>query len=244
MKKLFKSKKAFSLTLLSLALIAVIVIGGSAAYFTDQDEVTNVFTMGKIDIGLEEPGWNETDGLGMFPGSVKTKDPTVTAVEGQSYMRIRMELTDANGSPITDANRISLILATLFYDKDFQEDSPNITVGEFYQTQELDALLVSGKVLPEFNADDFIFAGNETGKPGVRYYNYKGIFDADIPSVAVLFTNVVVPADWDNEEVEILQGANGGYKILLTAEAIQSAEMANAAAAFTALNEAYGVSVG
>lgn len=46
-------KKIISLCLV-ICLLAVAVVGGTMAYFTDTDEATNVFTVGNIDISLEE----------------------------------------------------------------------------------------------------------------------------------------------------------------------------------------------
>ncbi|MCL1797601.1 MAG: CalY family protein [Eggerthellaceae bacterium] len=259
MKEFFANKKALSITVLTVALVAALAYGSTLAFFTDYDEVENVFTMGNIKIGIDEPGWEDGDGLDLVPGSVRVKDPTVTALEGKSYMRVRMELVDgATGALITDSARINLILDTLFFDKAYGSTTPNISVKDVYSTADLNALVSAGKIYAEYNLDEFVFAGIEAGKPGVRYYNYKEIFDADIPDVVVLFSNVVIPKDWSNEEICILHGSvytvlpNGtvevttpgsGYKIVLKAEAIQAAEMPDAKTAFAALNEATGVTL-
>ncbi|MDR2714256.1 MAG: SipW-dependent-type signal peptide-containing protein [Coriobacteriales bacterium] len=258
MKQFLASKKAQALSILSLVLVVVLALGVTLAYFTDFDEVENVFTMGSIKIGLEEPGWEEGDGLDLVPGSVRDKDPTVTAVDGKSYMRIRMELQDGDGTLITDVNRINLILGTLYFDKAYGTGSPNILPSGIYSTSDMAALVAGGTVYAEYNKDEFEYAGIETGVPAARYYNYKGIFDASIPDVVTLFTSVVIPMDWSNEEIFTLHGStfqtmpNGsvevtapgnGYKIVIKAEAIQSAEMPSAAAAYAALNEATGVTI-
>lgn len=46
-------KKILTLSLV-VALAATAIIGGTMAYFTDKDEKTNTFTMGNVDIELEE----------------------------------------------------------------------------------------------------------------------------------------------------------------------------------------------
>ncbi|MCL1799700.1 MAG: SipW-dependent-type signal peptide-containing protein [Eggerthellaceae bacterium] len=261
MKQFTANKKALALTLLALALTALMAWAVTLAFFTDYDEVENVFTLGKIKVSLEEPGWTDGDGLDLVPGSVREKDPTVTALEGQSYMRIRMELLDGDGTLITDPARIDLILATLFYDTAYGSTSPHIVGAENYATTDLAALVAANKVYAEYNKDDFTFAGREVGKPGVRYYNYRYIFDTDDPAhdTAVLFTTVVIPKDWANAEVFTLHGSTyettpagsvevveegKGYRIVLKAEAIQAAEMPSAEAAFEALNDATGVTIG
>jgi len=251
MKKIFENKKRIALTTLAAILIAVIAISGTLAYFTDKDEVVNTFTMGKVDISLDEPNWNDDDGSELLPGNVREKDPTVTAIEGTSYMRIRMELVDGEGNLITDQDRIDLILETLYYDK---EDV--IDLSKRYKTSELTALETSGDIQFEYNKDLFEFAGIETGKPGARYYNYKTVLEQD--DVAVLFTHVIIPRDWHNEQIFTLGGdeyettSNGsievitkgtGYKIIIKAEAIQAEEIDSAEDAFELLNESTGVTI-
>ena len=41
------------------AITAVLLVGSVSAYFTDQDEKTNTFTVGKVTIDLEEPEWDK-----------------------------------------------------------------------------------------------------------------------------------------------------------------------------------------
>jgi len=251
------NKRSLTLALLAMALVAVIALSGTLAYFTDKDTVRNTFTMGKIRIGLTEPGWTDGDGLGLLPGNVRVKDPTVTALSGESYMRIRMEIVDGGGDLITDTARLGLILDTLYYDTAYGTARPNLSKTEKYAQAELEALAAQGKIQKGFNASAFAFAGIETGKSAVRYYHYKTIFDAAAPAdTAVLFTHAVIPKDWNNREIYVLNGcayeltpegrlemtaAGSGYRILLTAEAIQSSEMANAAEAFKALDDAAGI---
>ena len=257
------SKKSLVLVIMAVVLVAVIAIGGTVAYFSGQDEVTNTFVMGKIDIDFDEPEWSDGDGDDLSPGAVLGKDPTVTATQGQSYMRVRMEIVDGEGNFITDEARRNLILETLFYDRAFGTDEASLKDGELYSTSDLQALAASGKIDAQYNKTDFVFAGIETGNPAVRYYNYianDGIFDADSDDakVAVLFTNVVISNSWHNEEIFVLSGDeyeaqdNGaievtekgtGYKIRLSAEAMQSSEMADAATAFNELNNAMTITI-
>ena len=58
-------------------LAVVLLIGGLLAYFTDRDTKTNVFTLGNnIEISLTET-WDPDDGLGLHPGAVVTKAPSI-----------------------------------------------------------------------------------------------------------------------------------------------------------------------
>lgn len=47
-------KKKLNAIFLSVALVAIAIVGASLAYFTDTDTKNNVFTTGKVDISIEE----------------------------------------------------------------------------------------------------------------------------------------------------------------------------------------------
>ena len=75
-------RKIITLSLI-VAMAATAVIGGTLAYFTDEDVENNVFTVGNVDIELTEPGWEETgeeDAKTVYPGEPLAKDPTVTNI--------------------------------------------------------------------------------------------------------------------------------------------------------------------
>jgi len=70
----------------AVVLLAVLVVGGAIAYFTDTDEKTNTFTIGNVDISLTEPSWvttdSDSDGVpdasqDLMPGQTVAKDPTI-----------------------------------------------------------------------------------------------------------------------------------------------------------------------
>jgi len=72
-----------------IILLLVFLVGGAIAYFTDIESATNTFTIGDVDITLEEDGWVTTDtnnngvpdaAEGKMPGENITKDPTITNV--------------------------------------------------------------------------------------------------------------------------------------------------------------------
>lgn len=247
-----KHKKGLLLVLLSFVLVAVISAGGTIAYFSGGDEVRNTLTLGNVEIALDEPGWDPETGLHLTPGSRADKDPTITALEGDSYVRVKMEIVDGEGSPITDEDRLALILRTLWYDRD------GVLTGDDakYLGSELQAMEADGHIDGEYNREQFSFAGIEEGNPSVRYYHYNGIFSSDEGGSAVLFTDMIIPRDWHNDELFALGGdiwtvsesgvvevtqKGTGYQIILTGEAIQAAEMESAEEAFAALDDATGV---
>ncbi|MCD7867831.1 MAG: SipW-dependent-type signal peptide-containing protein [Clostridiales bacterium] len=63
-----------------IALAAVIVslaVGGTMAYLTDYDSTVNEFTVGKVDIELEEPNWDPDIPTKIEPTESIKKDPQI-----------------------------------------------------------------------------------------------------------------------------------------------------------------------
>lgn len=83
----------------SAALIGVVGIGATLAYFTDRDNTENVITMGHVDISLDEPVFSEEHPdntiSNVTPGQVIAKDPTITVETGSedSYLRVKLDVT-------------------------------------------------------------------------------------------------------------------------------------------------------
>jgi len=100
MKRTRKLRRALSLTLCALALIAVSV-GATIAYLTDKDEVVNTFTVGDVQIDLNETDVDKDNDTKkneyhLVPGQTFVKDPTVTikANSEPSYVRIFVTVED------------------------------------------------------------------------------------------------------------------------------------------------------
>ena len=73
-----KNKKIM-ITIVAAALVAIIGVGATLAYFTDNDEVQNVLTLGAVDIDLDEPNYKGDEAYeNIVPGDVIEKDPTIT----------------------------------------------------------------------------------------------------------------------------------------------------------------------
>lgn len=68
-------KKKIIALLLVVALTAAVAIGGTLAYLTDRDSEANVFTVGDVNIDLNET-FNQ--GAALLPGVSVNKEPTIT----------------------------------------------------------------------------------------------------------------------------------------------------------------------
>ena len=76
-------KKKIMMVCLCVMLMAIAVAGTSLAYFTDVKTAKNTFTMGNVEIELDETDVNNPDKrvteneYEVYPGMIVTKDPTV-----------------------------------------------------------------------------------------------------------------------------------------------------------------------
>ena len=102
------NKKKLGTGLVALALVGVVGIGGSLAWFTDTESETNTFSTKHIDITLTEPRYDElqNNGKEYMPGDTFEKDPTIT-LSGDSapaYVRIKdvdVKITKQDGTTET-----------------------------------------------------------------------------------------------------------------------------------------------
>lgn len=84
------TKRKLMLVALSLCMVAILAMGGTLAYLTDEDDVTNVFTVGNVEIELTEPSWDVENGYDdAYPGEHIPKDPKVTNIgDNPCYIRV------------------------------------------------------------------------------------------------------------------------------------------------------------
>ncbi len=90
------NKKSLLMMMVTICLIAVVGVGATLAYLTDTTEtLTNTFTLGKTDIEIDEPEWEEPEDI--VPGQEIAKDPTVTvkAKSVDSYVFMSVSGIDA-----------------------------------------------------------------------------------------------------------------------------------------------------
>lgn len=86
-------KRKILVTLSACLLICTMVVGGTLAYFTDvTEEKQNVFTVGGVDIELDEPSWNENEAHNIAPGVDFIKDPTITIADGSDDCWVFLEM--------------------------------------------------------------------------------------------------------------------------------------------------------
>lgn len=75
-----KNAKKVVTAMAACALIGAMAVGGTMAYLTDSETATNTFTVGKVQIDLEEPGYaalQDAEKKDLVPNQIVTKDPQV-----------------------------------------------------------------------------------------------------------------------------------------------------------------------
>ena len=94
-------KSKVLLTLMCAVALVVTSVFGTLAYLQDTDEVKNTFTVGNVQIKLDEKDTAKNDGsrtevgndYHLLPGHVYDKDPTVTVLAGSEASYVRMQMT-------------------------------------------------------------------------------------------------------------------------------------------------------
>ncbi|MBQ8305587.1 MAG: Camelysin metallo-endopeptidase [Blautia sp.] len=105
-------KKSAKTGILVLSVAALAYVGGTMAYLTDYDTAANEFTVGKIDIELQEPTWKPEEHKKLVPTETIKKDPQVknTGVnDAYVYLEVSVPMrnvvtADASGNRVNAKN--------------------------------------------------------------------------------------------------------------------------------------------
>lgn len=237
--------KALLLTLCAVLLVAASVLG-TMAYLTSTDTVTNTFTVGKVEIKLDEAKVT-ADGIPvesadrvtansykLMPGTTYTKDPTVTVLKGSEDSYVRMKVTFNNAAALME----------MLPSADKLEDYSPAEIALIKKVAPILFLTNYTKVdpvwLPEYHmfgmektlADPNYFvydAANDTVTYIFYYPTTVTATDKDVVLPAV-FTEISLPEHVTGEQLAKLNN----FKITVVAEAIQAGSFANAGAAWAA----------
>lgn len=233
--------KALLLTLCAVLLIAASVLG-TMAYLTSTDTVTNTFTVGKVEIKLDETDVTNPTGprvtansYKLMPGTTYTKDPTVTVKAGSEESYVRMKVTFNNATDI-------IALCT---DPEFAEDGPTgvenayplIRMVNFVEANaaKWDGIIPDNMMDTEemlANAKYFVYDKATDTLTYYFYYNETvAAPDGDVV-LPVLFDKVTLPEWVTSDQLATLED----FQITVVAEAIQADGFANAGAAWAAFH--------
>ena len=232
--------KALLLTLCAVLLVAASVLG-TMAYLTSTDTVTNTFTVGKVEIKLDETDVTDPNGprvkansYKLMPGTTYTKDPTVTVLKGSEDSYVRMKVTFNNATKI-----IALCTDPEYADEVTGAENafPLIRMVNFVEANaaKWDGIIPDNMMDTEemlANAKYFVYDKPTDTLTYYFYYNETvAAPDGDVV-LPVLFDKVTLPEWVTSDQLATLEN----FQITVVAEAIQADGFANAGAAWAAFN--------
>jgi len=229
---------------LTIACAGALVVGSVAAtmaYLTSEDSAVNTFTVGDVQIKLDEAAvndagqrlnsegdvWSEGEELAdrvkgnayhLLPGLEYYKDPTVTVLEGSEESYVRMLVKVSNIAALENA---------------FGDSYMN---NDVFLLEKIVGGWDDGKwVFHGYSEPESTASGAVSGLYEFRYYQTVDGIDAHGNKAGevlpALFTSISIPGDEiDNDELAQLEGVT----VTVTAHAIQAAGFANDVAAWSA----------
>ena len=231
--------KALLLTLCAVLLVAASVLG-TMAYLTSTDTVTNTFTVGKVEITLDETDVTNPNGprvkansYKLMPGTTYTKDPTVTVKAGSEESYVRMKVTFNNAAALMemlpsadnleDYSPAEIVLIKKIAPILFLTNYTAVDAGWLPEY----AMFGMEKTLADPNY--FVYdAANDTVTYIFYYPTTVTATTADV-TLPALFDTIKVPEHVTGEQLAELNN----FKITVVAEAIQAGSFADAADAWS-----------
>lgn len=235
-------KKIFAL-MLCVVMMAIAIVGGTMAYFTDTDAQTNTFTAGKVDIFMDEAvvALDETTGnliadgdkrtsddqdYHLYPAMTVIKDPTIT-VEDDSENAYIAAIITVNSETLDGKNLYDLI----GLEGTDLIDLNGIVSGGLMDEESASATW--NGLTPVFDAETchIYQAANKAEGTWTIYIFLDEAMSAG--ENVTLFDTISIPAEWDNAEMALVNEMTIG----VVAYATQTNGFADC---FTAITTAFG----
>ena len=222
-------KKKIMALCLCVCMLAITIVSGTMAYFTDVRNQTNTFTAGKVSIALDE-AVVEKDANGnlvavadtrthndqsyhLYPAQTVTKDPTIYVQEGSEDAYVAAKITVTSGA---EGDIEKILYSTDHYNHLL--DISKIITGGFAKPN---ADMKTGHPLFNLNGNGMPVYGDDSYSVYQEVYEEGGVngngeyiiyIFVESPMSAgdnvVLFDNMTIPADWDNGEMAIMNGTS------------------------------------
>lgn len=229
-----KNAKRVIVLLLCAVLLVGASVAGTLAFLTSQDEVTNTFTVGNVQINLDEPAVEPETGkvkddksrtedgnknVRMIPGRTIDKEPTVTVLKDSEDCYVRVKVTVDVSESWTAENAKA---AGLMSDTEQFETVFTTWANDFA------AKYIKNNAMVGFNAENWTVSNptvNLTEKTITYMLTYRNSITENIvenstsdTELAPIFTDVVVPNGLTNAQLALL----AGMEIKVEAHAIQA----------------------
>lgn len=215
-------KKFNKMLLICICLAAMLLatVAGTLAWLTDRDSAVNTFTVGHVDITVDESKVNpdgtpvddadrvKENNYHLLPGQSYKKDPIMTIAANSEDAYVRMILTVHNAS-------------------DVQAILTKYNLGDF-------SVLIDG-----WDQSTWLYEGftedtaNNTISFEFRYKEIVAKHDADT-KLPALFDTLIVPGEITGEEMKGIY--DGGFKMEVFGHAIQTAGLDTEDAAWAAFD--------
>lgn len=238
------NKRKIVLLAVALCMAAILGMGSTLAYLTDEETATNVFTVGKVDITLNE---EFTQDSLLMPGTKEQnnvkKEISITNTGDQpAYVRLHFAIPTILDSGDEDNPKFAAYNNMLHFN--FGTDSMKEGEWNWHSTQMYNEDEVDGDVgYPENEGQWHMY---HTTVDDVEYNVYVATWMSPLAPGAttdLAIRQVYLDQRLDNEDITNITEAIGQIKILVAAEAVQSAgfdgepyEAFNAAYSVTELN--------
>ena len=212
-----KTNRTALLLSLCAVLLVVASVMGTMAYLTSSDTVTNTFTVGSVNIKLDEAKANpdgtlvegadrvKANSYKLLPGHTYNKDPMVTVLKGSESSYVKMTVTFSNAAEL---------------DAIFAPNGADMT-----------------SIFGGYDSSNWIAKGNtEDTAKNTRTYEfwYKEAVGAPTADVALdaLFDSITVPGSITNDQLKNIKDMT----ITVNAYAIQADGFETEAAAWAAFD--------
>ena len=247
-------KKKLTAVALIVCMIAIMLVGATMAYFTDETQTEeNTFTMGKVDIELSEPEWDIAKNK-LMPGTEIAKDPTITVAKDSedcwvfmkvemnkfnSWLRLVAIQNDSENMNLVDYNNGCKCedcqghlngegMSTFVYGGAYKD-----AIDEWFADVDHDAWKIMNfdEVL-----DTIIKSVSDSSIQVVApIFGYKTVMSAE--EEATLFTSVTMPASVTSEQLadSRFNTEKADWKMNITGYAVQSENVVDLDAAYTAI---------
>ena len=226
------SKRKILILATALCMVAILAVGGTLAYFTDDDFATNVFTVGNIDIRLDET-FSPEDAKLIMPGQDVEKIVHVENVGANpAFVRVHVALPKILDSGDPDFAAYANTMHWNFSKASFAEGLWNWNKNE------------AG---PNYPGNGGNWNAYETTIDGVEYTVYVATYETALAAktgktAEPAINNVYLDTDLTQEEwndIKSIFGDAEEIKVLVAAEGVQTVTFEEAGA-YVALNTAFG----
>ena len=221
-------KKKILAIVLCVAMLAIAIVGGTMAYFTDTDVKTNTFTTGNVDIDLIE---EFTQNSKLMPGIDVTKKVTVQNTGSENaYVRVHVAIPSMLDSGSEDEPQYAAYNNTLH----FNFSGASVADGQWNWNSDVDGDNYPGNGgqwnCYQETVDDVLY--------NVYVITYETALAADATTATAAMDKVYLDTKVTNKNMTEILEALGEIKILVAAEGGQVDGFENA---YDALNTQFGV---